>query len=210
MTIGAIGGIGILIVVNYLLGSIPVAWLIAKLVTGQDLRQMGSGNVGVMNTAISVARWAGLLAFLAEIAKAVVAVALARTLDGSEVGVGVAALAVITGTRWSIWMRGAGGRGNTAAMTALLLISWPTLLCVLAVWLLARLLTRSSFRATRITLVLLPCIFGLIAQSWWAVVFGATFSFIFLSTHRPETDDHLLIKERWPNLWAFLSGPRRK
>ena len=45
-----------LTVIGYLIGSIPVAWIVAKLVTGQDLRQMGSGNVGVMNTALSVAR----------------------------------------------------------------------------------------------------------------------------------------------------------
>ncbi len=47
------------IVAGYLLGSIPVAWLVARTVTGYDLRRVGSGNVGVLNTAISVARWAG-------------------------------------------------------------------------------------------------------------------------------------------------------
>jgi glycerol-3-phosphate acyltransferase PlsY len=56
----------LLIAVSYFIGSIPVAWIVTKLVTGQDLRQMGSGNVGVMNVGISVARWAGVLVFLAE------------------------------------------------------------------------------------------------------------------------------------------------
>ena len=68
----------------YLLGSIPVAWLIARWTTGQDLRQMGSGNVGVMNTALSVARWAGLLAFLGEIAKGVLAVVIPQLLGADE------------------------------------------------------------------------------------------------------------------------------
>jgi glycerol-3-phosphate acyltransferase PlsY len=44
---------------GYLLGSIPIAWIVAKLVTGKDLRTLGSGNVGVMNVALSVTRWAG-------------------------------------------------------------------------------------------------------------------------------------------------------
>ena len=129
-----------LVVACYLIGSIPVAWLVARLVTGRDLRQMGSGNVGVMNTALSVTRWAGLLVFVAEAAKGALAVLLARTLNGSMVSVGLAALAAIVGTRWSVWLRGAGGRGNTAAMTALALISWPSLLCLGGVWLLARLI----------------------------------------------------------------------
>ena len=80
----------------------------------------------------------------------------------------------------------------------------------LAIWFLARLLTRSSFVATRTFLVLLPFIVGLVTQSWWYVLFGMALSLLYMSTHRPETDDHLLIKERWPNLWAFLTGPHRK
>ena len=53
----------ILIITCYLIGSIPVAWLMAKILTGEDLRQMGSGNVGVMNTMVSVSRWAGVTVF---------------------------------------------------------------------------------------------------------------------------------------------------
>lgn len=200
----------VLIAAGYLLGSIPVAWLIARLVTGQDLRRVGSGNVGVMNVALSVARWAGLLVFLAEAAKGVLAVALARALDGDEVAIGLVVLATVVGTRWSIWLHGAGGRGNTAGMAALLVISWLPLAGVLALWLLGRLLTRSSFMTTRITLMLLPFIVGLATQSWWYTLFGGALSLVYMSTHRPESDDHLLIKERWPNLWAFLTGPRRK
>ncbi len=58
-----------LVLASYLIGSIPVAWILTKLVTGSDLRTLGSGNVGVMNTAASVARWAGALAFAGEAAK---------------------------------------------------------------------------------------------------------------------------------------------
>ena len=199
-----------LIAAGYLLGSIPVAWLVAKVATGQDLRQLGSGNVGVMNVAVRVARWAGLLVFLAEAAKGVLAVASARALGGDEVAVGLVVLATVVGTRWPIWLRGAGGRGNTAGMAALLVLSWLSLVIGMAIWLLVRLLTRSSFVATRILLVLLPFILGLVTQSWWYVLFGMALSLLYLSTHRPETDDHLLIKERWPSLWAFLTGPRRK
>jgi glycerol-3-phosphate acyltransferase PlsY len=114
--------LAVLIAVSYLVGSIPVAWLITKFVTGQDLRRMGSGNVGVMNTGLSVARWAGLLVLMAEAAKGALAVTMARTLDGGAVTIGLADLATIIGTRWPVWLHGAGGRGNTAGLAALLLI----------------------------------------------------------------------------------------
>jgi glycerol-3-phosphate acyltransferase PlsY len=200
----------LIVALSYLIGSIPVAWLIAKLVIGGDLRQMGSGNVGVMNTAISVTRWAGLLVFLAEAAKGVLAVVLARRLDGSQLSVGLAALAAIVGTRWSIWLRGAGGRGNTAAAAALLLISWPALLCLGGVWILTRVLTRSSFIAMRVMLALVPVALGLFTRSLWSALFGVAFSLLFIATHRTETDDHLLLKGRWSSLTSFLTMPRRK
>ncbi len=150
----------LLILVCYLLGSLPVAWLVTKLVSGQDLRLMGSGNVGVMNTAISVARWAGLLVFLGEASKGMLAVLLARALGGGEIFLGAAVIATVVGTRWSIWLGGAGGRGNTAGAGALLLIAWPAIPAGAAAWALARVLTRSSFWATRACLVLAPFILG--------------------------------------------------
>ena len=55
-----------ILIISYLIGSIPIAWFLTRLVTGKDLRQMGSGNVGVMNVAVSVHRWDGLLVFLGE------------------------------------------------------------------------------------------------------------------------------------------------
>ena len=115
--------IALLIAVCYLTGSIPIAWLIARLVTGEDLPQMGSGNVGVMNTALSVTRWAGLLVFVVEAGKGAAAVALARAWAGTETAIALAVLAAVAGTRWSVWLGGAGGRGNTAGVTAGLIIS---------------------------------------------------------------------------------------
>jgi len=200
----------VLTAVSYLVGSIPVAWLVAKLVTGQDLRQSGSGNMGVMNVAVSGARWAGVVVFLAEAAKAALAITLARSWVGSDAAVGMAVLATFAGTRWPIWLRGAGGRGNTVAATSLIIFSWPVAAAVGALWLLIRLLTGSSFIATRVNLMVGPLIVGLFTRSWWYLALGAIFSLLFMTTHRRETDDHLVIKERWSGLRRFLTMPRRK
>ena len=200
----------VLIAASYLIGSIPVAWLVAKLVTGQDLRHLGSGNVGVMNVAVSVARWAGVLVFLAEISKALLAIYLARSLVGGDMAVGLAVLATFAGTRWPIWLRGAGGRGNTVAGTALLLISWVGAVCIGVLWVLVRLVTGSSFIATRVNLVVGPLAVGLLTRSWWYLLLGLVFSVLFMTTHERKTDDHLIIKKRWAGLRSFLSMPRRK
>ena len=199
-----------LAVASYLLGSIPIAWIVTKLVTGKDLRTQGSGNVGVMNVALSVTRWAGLLVFLGEVAKGLLAVTLARSVNDAELAISVTVLATVIGTRWIVWLGFAGGRGNTAGLAAVLLLSWQTLAIGAAIWVLVRLITRSSFWATRLSLFSWPLVFGWLTQSWIDLLFGLALSGIYLTTHRTVSDDHTIIKKRWPSLWAFLIGPKRK
>lgn len=194
---------------GYMLGSIPAAWLLTKWITGQDLRRLGSGNVGVMNTALSAARWVGALVFLCEIGKGVLAVCIPRAVGEDEITTGLLVIAVVVGTRWPIWLGFKGGRGNTAGMAALLLISWQSLAFVLGIWVLARLLMPSSFKATRITLATLPIVTWAVTHSGWYALMGLGLALIYLGAQQPDTDDHLAIKERWPSLWAFLTGPRR-
>jgi glycerol-3-phosphate acyltransferase PlsY len=199
-----------LVIAGYGIGSLPAAWVLTRLVTGRDLRQMGSGNVGVMNTAVSVARWAGLIVFLIEAGKGILAVWLARLVANQPQPVGAAVLAAVVGTRWPIWLKGAGGRGNTTGMAAVFVISWPTVVSAIGFWLLARLLSGSSFLATRLNLLAWPLFFGLATNSLWYLALGAALSLLFLHAQRRASDDHLLLKEQWPSLWAFLTGPRRR
>ena len=206
-----------LALVGYLLGSIPLAWIVARLVTGKDLRTLGSGNVGVMNVALSVTRWAGLLVFLGELFKGVLAVYIAVAACGypagdsleCQIAIGVTVLAAVVGTRWMVWLRFAGGRGNSVGLGAILVLSWQTLVIGFAIWVLVRLLSKSSFWATRISLITWPFVFGLLTSSWVFLLFGLALSGVYLTTHETVTDDHTLLKERWPSLWAFLIGPKR-
>ena len=193
----------------YLLGSIPVAWLMGKLTGRGDIRSWGSGNAGVMNVALNVSRWAGLIVFLAEIAKGALTVLLAQKWQLSEPMTGLAVLVAVAGTRWSIWLGGKGGRGNTLGVAAMLVLSWPSVAIGGAVWIAARLLTKSSFWATRCWLISLPISLGLATMSWWYAAMGAGLGLFYLSEHKTGTDDHTILKETWPSLWAFLTAPRR-
>ena len=80
----------------------------------------------------------------------------------------------------------------------------------LMLWFLARLLLHSSFKATRLMLVLLPLLVGGATQSWWYALCGLALGLIYLNAQSRESDDHLLLKEHWPSLWVFLTSPRRE
>jgi len=196
--------------VFYLIGSIPVAWLVAKWVDDEDIREQGSGNAGVMNVAIHVSRLAGLFVFLAEIVKGVLTVLLAQRWQLSDWMVGMAVVAAVAGTRWSIWIYGGGGRGNTLGVAALLVVAWQAVAISLGIWIITRILTRSSFWATRCWLLALPLTLGLVTMSWAYAVMGALLALIYLSMHKTDTDDHAMIKQTYPSLWVFLTTPPRK
>ena len=134
---------------------------------------------------------------------------LAYALGSSDEIAGLALLSAVTGTRWPIWLRGAGGRGNTTGVAGLLLISWIIVVIILITWIIARLITQDSFLATRVGLLTWPLTFGLVMQSWWFVLLGIAFSAIYLQAQRRETDDHNLLKGRGKNLIEFFMSPPR-
>jgi glycerol-3-phosphate acyltransferase PlsY len=195
---------------GYLLGSIPIAWLMAWFIRGVDLREVGSGNVGVTPVALHVARWAGALAFAAEFGKGVGAVLGPRACGLDEVGVYATVLAAVVGTRWPVWLSFKGGRGNSVGFGALVLISWQVVVIGLIVWTFARIVLRRSFLATRVLFISCPVIFGWITRSWAGLAFGSALAGIYLSTHNPKSDDHLLIQSRWSSLFDFLTSPPRE
>lgn len=195
----------------YLIGSLRVAYWIARLSTGRDLREIGSGNVGVLSTFVNVGGWAGALTLASEAFKGGLAVYLGQRLSSDELGMALGLLGGVIGTNWSIWLRGRGGRGNTAFAGAMLLIAWPVLVVLLATWFLARIITGYSFYATRLNILILPIVLGLVTQSWIFAATGVAISAIFLSKHRAETDDHLIFR-RHPlaKLKVFASPTRER
>ncbi|HLA75961.1 MAG TPA: glycerol-3-phosphate 1-O-acyltransferase PlsY [Vicinamibacteria bacterium] len=115
----------------YLLGSIPFSFLVARR-HGVDVRTAGSGNVGATNVMRTAGRAAGLLAFLLDSGKGVLAVLATRTLGEGVSLEALAAVAAILGHLYPIWLGGRGGKGvATGAGTFLLLAPLPTVLSVL-------------------------------------------------------------------------------
>jgi acyl phosphate:glycerol-3-phosphate acyltransferase len=102
--------IGILIV-SYLLGSIPFAYLIAKWAKGIDLRKVGSGNVGFSNVAASVSKWAAVPVLLFDIGKGLLAVYIARWAGLPLYAQALAGLAAQIGHCWPVFLGFSAGRG---------------------------------------------------------------------------------------------------
>jgi acyl phosphate:glycerol-3-phosphate acyltransferase len=139
----------LLIVVAYLLGSIPTALLVSKLFFGIDIREYGSGNSGATNTyRVLGPKW-GTFVMIADMLKAIIAVKLAFFLPNSfdsdlylvnfQLGLGLAA---VIGHIFPIWAQFRGGKGVASLFGMVLGIQPNVALCCVGIFLLVLFLTR--------------------------------------------------------------------
>jgi len=121
----------------YLLGSFPTGYLIVRWTTGQDVRDQHSGRSGGTNALRAAGFWAGLLTAVTDMAKAVLAVGLARWLVADQpLAHVVAGLLAILGHNYSIFLlrreaarwRFSGGAGGAPTVGAAVGLWWPSLL----------------------------------------------------------------------------------
>ena len=117
------------IIGGYLLGSIPSGVLIGRWLRGIDIRDYGSGKSGATNAMRSLGAKGFIMTFVADAAKAMLAVVLGWQLLGGifepALAGSIPAIAAILGHNWSIFLRFSGGRGVASSFGAMLLLFWP-------------------------------------------------------------------------------------
>jgi glycerol-3-phosphate acyltransferase PlsY len=104
------------IVIAYLSGAIPFAYIAGRLKKGIDIRQAGGGNVGATNTLREVGTGAGLLVLAADILKGALAILTAQWLGVSVIIVFIAGLAAVVGHNWSVFIKFSGGKGGATVI----------------------------------------------------------------------------------------------
>ncbi len=108
----------------YLVGSVPFAYLAARVIKGIDIRTVGSGNVGASNVFRAVGRGVGLTVLSLDILKGVAAVLIARALDAGDWLTVLAGFAAVIGHSWTIFLGFKGGKG-VATATGMLITLLP-------------------------------------------------------------------------------------
>jgi glycerol-3-phosphate acyltransferase PlsY len=133
--------LSLIALVAYLLGSIPFGYLLVRIFRSEDIRTVGSGNIGATNVIRSGAKGLGALTFALDALKGFLAVAMARDLilaalpdwppiaelywQGSpamrlDTAASIAALAAVLGHIFPVWLRFKGGKGVATAFGVLL------------------------------------------------------------------------------------------
>jgi glycerol-3-phosphate acyltransferase PlsY len=162
------------VLIAYLVGGIPFGLIIVKLMTGADVRAAGSGNIGATNVLRTTGRLAGVLTLLLDVAKGAFSVWLADRLTGGNVlWMSMAALAVLLGHAFSIWLKFQGGKAVASFVGAFAYLTPVPLLAVLIIFLLLLSLTRYLSLGSIVAAGLFPLACWMILHPDWPVLVAA-------------------------------------
>jgi acyl phosphate:glycerol-3-phosphate acyltransferase len=190
----------------YLLGSIPVGFLMVRLFTGEDVRQMGSGRTGGTNTWRVAGRLPGVLTTVLDGAKAAAGVWLAQAVVPADLrywGMALAGVCAILGHNYPIFLRFKGGAGGASCVGAAVGLWAPSILIVLPVALIIWWGIGYASLATLSVSVIITVLFAVRAFFWpaaapWEFILYGVGAFVLLA---------------WalrPNLRRLLRGEERR
>jgi acyl phosphate:glycerol-3-phosphate acyltransferase len=160
-------------VLGYVIGSLPLGYLMGRWSAGVDLRRVGSGNVGATNMYRVSGVWLALTVMLIDLAKGAAAVSLAGRGSAFESAAVVAGVAAVTGHVFPVWIGGRGGKGVATAFGAFLFLAPLSALVAATAFVLAVWATRLVSLGSVIASLTLPTA-GLLFDAPRAVVWGAT------------------------------------
>ena len=128
----------LVMVLGYMLGSIPFGILLTRMGGAGDLRQIGSGNIGATNVLRTGRKGLAAATLLLDMGKGALAVLLGARLMGSgalDNGGAIAGTAAFIGHCFPVWLRFAGGKGVATMMGVVTALAWPVGLVFAALWL---------------------------------------------------------------------------
>ena len=156
----------LIVLLGYLLGSIPTAYVAGRLLKGRNIWQMGDGNVGAANAFRQLGAKAGIGVFFVDVGKGALAILIAQAANIPLVAVLLTGAAAIVGHNWSVFIGFRGGRGESTGIGVLLTLVTQPVLILAGPMLATLLIKRNATIAGCVLFVPLPLV------CWWLGVPG--------------------------------------
>ena len=151
----------LIILLSYLLGSIPTAYIAGRLTKGRDIRQMGDGNMGAQNAYRQLGVGVGISIGILDAAKGILVIIIAQLAGISQASVLLAGTAAVIGHNWPVFLGFRGGRGECTTIGVLLTLVTQPMLIAGSTAALVLLKTRNVIKASVVMFVPLPFL------CWW-------------------------------------------
>jgi glycerol-3-phosphate acyltransferase PlsY len=140
---------------GYLLGSIPFGLVLTRLAGTQDIRAIGSGNIGATNVLRTGRKGLAAATLLCDMLKGTVAVLVTHYFYGPDLAI-LAGIGAFLGHVFPVWLAFRGGKGVATYIGVLLALAWPVALAFGIIWILVAVVTRYSSLAALIASAATP------------------------------------------------------
>ena len=188
------------IILAYLIGSIPFGLVIGKIGYKKDIRRHGSGNLGATNTFRVLGPFAGAIVLILDISKGLLAIGLANLLfpetptliqhpqnvdPWQSAIVVLAGMAVICGHNWSLYLKFSGGKGVATGAGVLIMLVPTIVLFLLIAWGIMLALTRYVSLSSIVVAAAFPVLmFMFFPDNIPYILFSFVSSFVVIFKHR--------------------------
>ncbi len=150
----------IALLVGYLFGSIPFGLILTRAAGTQDLRSIGSGNIGATNVLRTGRKGLAAATLISDALKGTAAVILAGYFGGPNAAM-AAALGAFLGHLFPVWLNFRGGKGVAVYIGILIGLFWPAAIVFCVIWLTTAIVTRYSSLSALVASVVTPIFL------WW-------------------------------------------
>ncbi len=179
----------LILLISYFIGTISTSYIVAKRMSGKDIRTMGSGNAGTSNVLRNLGKKAGAITFAGDVLKGVLAVVIAILISkytGSDIGLLklFAVIGVVCGHNWPVHMGFKGGKGVATSLGAMLVVSPVVTLTSLLLFIIIVILTKYISLGSVVSITLSP-LFSLMYHKPRLYTFACVFlALVTIFSHR--------------------------
>ncbi|HSB41251.1 MAG TPA: glycerol-3-phosphate 1-O-acyltransferase PlsY [Methylomirabilota bacterium] len=178
----ALSALGVL--AAYLIGAIPVGFLVARAAGGTDIRRSGSGNIGATNVLRTLGTGPAVLTLVGDIVKGYLAVRTAQAIGSEAWAAAGGTVAAIAGNCWPVFLRFRGGKGVATGLGAFLfLVPWAVAPAAV-LWVAVTAISRYVSLASVVACLSLPVGALLLGYPRHAVVAAAVAALVIVWRHR--------------------------
>jgi glycerol-3-phosphate acyltransferase PlsY len=172
------------ILAAYLIGAIPVGFLVARAAGSADIRRAGSGSIGATNVLRTLGVLPAVLTLVGDVVKGYLAVTAARAIGTEAWAAAAGAVAAVTGNCWPVFLAFRGGKGVATGLGAFLaLIPWA-IAPAAALWIVVTAISRYVSLASIVASVSLPVSAALLGYPRHAVIAAVVTAAVIIWRHR--------------------------
>ena len=146
--------ISLIILISYLLGSIPFGFLLTKIILKKDIREIGSGNIGATNVLRTGNKIIGYSTLILDILKAVIPILFIKMQLPEFIF--ISSLAVFLGHVFPIWLKFNGGKGVATYVGILFCINYILGFFFIAIWLVVFFISKYSSLSSLLASLIIP------------------------------------------------------